>query len=76
MGSLNNTPLADHRFSDGGPHAWHRILPPGTLKPESNELVFAVFDTGTVTFADVVILYTSRELTVKNPLPEPVISRP
>jgi hypothetical protein len=44
-------------------------LPDGpTLKAQNNELIFAVSGNGAVTFGDVVILYTSNEVTVKVPI--------
>jgi hypothetical protein len=70
---LNTAPLTHHTFTDDGPHSFHEIVPAGALKAEGNELVFAVTVTGegSVRFSDVVILYTSSELTVKTP---PVLS--
>jgi len=38
------------------------------LRAQNNELIFAVSGDGAVTFGDVVILYTSDELTVKIPI--------
>ncbi|MDQ4100422.1 MAG: hypothetical protein M3121_07980 [Chloroflexota bacterium] len=68
---LNSAPLIQHTLTDVGPHSWHEILPVGALKAEGNELVFGVSGDGSVQFLDVVILYTSNELTVKTP---PVLS--
>jgi hypothetical protein len=67
---LNSTTLMQHAFvkDDTRHHSWHEIVPAGALKPQDNELVFAVAGDGSVTFGDVVILYTSNELTVKRPL--------
>jgi hypothetical protein len=62
---LNSTPLTHHTFADSGPHSWHEIIPPGALRPEFNELTFAASGDGSVTFSDVVILYTSTQLTVR-----------
>lgn len=45
-----------------------KFIPPGALKTELNELVLGVSGDGRVTFADVFILYTSNELTVRRPL--------
>lgn len=59
--TLNGTDLTHRTFSDIDPHAWHRVVPPGTLKPEDNEMAFTVLEGGTVTFSDVVILYTLNE---------------
>ena len=68
---LNSAPLTQHTFTDDGLHSWHEIIPAGALKAEGNQLVFAVTGEGIVRFSDVVILYTSSELTVKTP---PVLS--
>ncbi len=68
---LNSAPLTQHTFTDDAPHSWHEIIPAGALKAEGNELVFAMTGEGMVRFSDVVILYTSSELTVKTP---PVLS--
>lgn len=64
---LNAEQLTQHTFADDGPHSWHEIVPVGALKAEGNELVFAVVGEGSVRFSDVVILYTSSELTIKTP---------
>jgi hypothetical protein len=45
-----------------------RVVDGPTLRPQNNELVFGVSGDGAVTFGDVVILYTSNELTVKVPI--------
>jgi hypothetical protein len=71
---LNNSPLFHHTFRDEGPHSWQRLLAAGTLKPEGNSLDFVVFD-GTVTFSDVIIVYTAKELTVKLRRPDPVLTQ-
>ena len=65
---LNSTPLTQQTLARDGPNSWHEIIPPRALKSEDNELTFAVGGDGTVTFSDVVILYTANELTVKKPL--------
>lgn len=72
---LNSTPLTQHSFSGSEtiPHAWHEIVPAGALKPADNELTFAVSGDGDVRFSDVVILYRSNQLTMRRPLPEPVV---
>ena len=45
---------------------------PNALRAEDNELTFAVSGDGSVTFSDVVILYTSDKLTiVKEPVLDP-----
>ena len=72
---LNATRLTGHELSDAGPHSWHEVIPTGVLKPESNELTLAVSGNGSVTFSDIVILYQSNQLTVKQPFPGEVIAR-
>lgn len=64
---LNVTHVTQQTLSDAGPHSWHEIIPAGTLKPEDNELTFAVTGDGAVTFSDVVIIYKSNKLTVRRP---------
>lgn len=71
---LNTTPLTQVSLTEGGPHSWHEIVPPGALKRQDNELILAVqAPTGAgaafprVTFSDIVILYTSNQLTVERP---------
>ena len=73
---LNATRLTQHMFSasDTGARSWHEIVAAGALKPEDNELTFAVNGDGSVTFSDVVIVYTSNKLTIQRPVPEPVLS--
>jgi len=72
---MNGALLTRFTFSDRDPpeRGWHEIIParvPGgsTLKPDKNELVFGVSGEGTVTFGDVVILYTANETTVRVPI--------
>jgi hypothetical protein len=67
---VNQTNLTDHTFSrsEAGARAWHEIIPAGQLKPEDNELTFAGYPGGYVTFSDVIILYRSNKLTVSRPL--------
>lgn len=67
---LNSTTLMQHAFAENDTrhHSWHEIAPAGALKPQDNELVFSVTGDGSVTFGDVVILYTSNELTVRRPV--------
>ena len=67
---LNSTPLTQFTFTVADPpeRSWHEIIPAGALKLQGNELVFSVSGQGTVIFGDVVILYTSNELTVRKPL--------
>ncbi|HTF68251.1 MAG TPA: hypothetical protein VK638_36800 [Edaphobacter sp.] len=72
---INEASLSQYTFRDDDPpeRSWHEIIParvPGgsTLRAQNNELVFAVSGDGTVIFGDVVILYTSNELTVKIPI--------
>jgi hypothetical protein len=69
---LNTTRLTDETLSgDGGARSWHEIIPQGALRAADNELTLAVTGDGSVTFSDVVILYTSDQLTVRLP---PVIA--
>lgn len=65
---LNSTPLTQHSFNDAGPKSWHEIVPPGALKPQDNELTLFVQGEGAVNFSDIVILYTSNQLTVRRPI--------
>ena len=69
---LNQHSLTQFTFTDAGPKSWHELVPPGGLKPEGNELIFAVNGDGTVQFGDVAILYTSSETTIKT---EPVFEQ-
>jgi hypothetical protein len=62
---LNSTRLTEQTLSTPGPHTWHEIVLAGALKAEANELTFAVSGEGSVTFSDVVILYTANQLTVR-----------
>ncbi len=73
---LNATRLTQHTFpaSDTGSRSWHEIVAAGALKPDNNELTLAVNGDGSVTFSDVVIFYTSNKLTIRRPLPDPVLS--
>ena len=73
---LNSTRLTQHTFtaSDTSSRSWHKIVAAGALKPEDNELTFAVNGDGSVTFSDVVTFYTSNKLTIRRPVPEPVLS--
>lgn len=67
---LNATHLTQYTFvaTDPPERTWHEIIPTGTLKVQDNELIFSVSGDGTVIFGDVVIMYTSNELTVRKPL--------
>ncbi len=69
---LNSTRLTVHTLSDGGPHSWHEIIPPGALKSNANELTLNMSNGGTVTFSDIVILYASNQLTSRLPFPDEV----
>ncbi len=71
---LNGTRLTQNTFSHAGPHSWHEIIPSQVLESEGNELTFAVDGQDWVRFSDVVILYTSNQVTVKKPVPDPVLS--
>ena len=68
---LNSSNLTRHTFTDANPRSWHELIPSGALQAEGNELTFAVNGDGSVQFTDVVILYTSNQLTIKTP---PVLS--
>lgn len=63
--------LMVHTFADRTLHSWHQIIRPNVLMESDNELIFNVSDGATVTFSDVVILYTSDKLTISKP---PVLS--
>jgi hypothetical protein len=68
---INEASLTRYTFTDDDPpeRSWHEIIPDGsTLRAQNNELIFGVSGDGAVTFGDVVILYTSNELTVKIPI--------
>jgi hypothetical protein len=67
---LNATHLTQYTFVANDPpeRSWHEIIATGALKVQDNELVFSVSGDGTVIFGDVVIMYTSNELTVRKPL--------
>jgi len=64
--------LMTHTFSDSSAHSWHQIIRPNILTALDNELIFSVSNDGSVTFSDVVILYTSDRLTTSKP---PVIKQ-
>ena len=81
--SINSSArLTQYTFTDDDPpeRSWHEIIParfPGDPKdPDEpvlhadrpNQVLFAIFGDGTVTFGDVVILYTSNESTIKIPI--------
>lgn len=67
---LNATSLTQYTFVAADPpeRSWHEIIPAGALKAQDNELIFNVSGGGRVIFGDVVIMYTSNELTVRKPL--------
>src|SRR5450631_2579594 len=72
---INEASLTRYTFTDDDPpeRSWHEIIPArvpdgSTLRAQNNELIFGVSGNGAVTFGDVVILYTSDELTVKIPI--------
>lgn len=67
---LNATPLTQYTFVSADPpeRSWHEIIPAGALKIQDNELTFNVSGQGTIIFGDVVIMYTSNEVTVRKPL--------
>lgn len=53
-----------HTLTDTEPHSWHQIIPPNLLTSSDNELIFNAYDGATITFSDVVIMYTSERLTI------------
>jgi hypothetical protein len=72
---INDASLTQFQFTDADPpeRCWHEIIPArvasgATLRPVNNELIFGVSGDGAVTFGDVVIVYTSNELTIKIPI--------
>jgi hypothetical protein len=72
---INEASLTRYTFTNDDPpeRSWHEIIPArvpdgSTLRAQNNELIFGVSGDGAVTFGDVVILYTSNELTVKIPI--------
>lgn len=54
-------------LTDSSLHSWHQIIPPNILTATDNELSFNVSGADSVTFSDVVILYTSDKLTISKP---------
>lgn len=67
---LNSTSVTRYTFTSDDPHerSWHEIIAPGVLKPQDNELTFNASGEGNVVFGDVVVLYTSNEITVRKQL--------
>ncbi len=59
--------LVDHTFSDKSALSLQQIIRPNILTALDNELIFNVSGGGSVTFSDVVILYTSDKLTISKP---------
>ena len=53
-----------HTLADTEPHSWHQIIRPNVLTASDNELIFNAYDGATITFSDVVIVYTSEKLTI------------
>lgn len=79
---INQARLTQYAFRDDDPpeRCWHEIIPARgpagpTLLAQNNELTFGVSE-GTVTFGDVVILYTSNEATVKVRITLPATLQP
>ena len=67
---VNDVTVTQYSFVDGdeAERCWHEVIPAATrggpaLRPTGNELVFFARD-GSVVFGDVVILYTSEQVTV------------
>jgi len=56
--------LMNYTLTDTEPHSWHQIIPPNVLTSSDNELIFNAYDGATITFSDVVIMYTSEKLTL------------
>jgi hypothetical protein len=73
---LNTDDVTVYTFTDADPpeRSWHQIIPatmPGGapfLMAQNNQIIFGVTGDGSVTFGDVVFLYTSNETTVKIPI--------
>ena len=75
---INEAPLTRYTFTDADPpeRSWHEIIPATlrdgpTLRTQNNELIFGIGihdRSETVIIGDVVIFYTSNELTVKVPI--------
>jgi len=75
---INSASVTEYTFKENDPpeRCWHEVIPASTagqptLMAQNNELTFAVYPddpNGTVTFGDVVIMYTSNETTIKVPL--------
>jgi hypothetical protein len=66
---LNGTALTQYTFASADPpeRSWHETIPTLALRLQDNELTFNVSGDGTVTFGDVVIMYTSNEVDVRKP---------
>lgn len=72
---INEATVTQYTFVDGdeAERTWHEVIPAHTagtptLQPDNNELVFFAGDGGSVSFGDVVILYTSDHTTVPIPI--------
>lgn len=65
--SRSSEHLMTGTLSDMEVHSWHQIIPPNVLRELDNELIFAVYEGGKMTFSDVAILYTSDKLTITVP---------
>jgi hypothetical protein len=63
--------LMIHTFTDASTHSWHQIVRPNVIQPADNELIFNVSGDGIVRFSDVVVVYTSDQLTIRK---EPVFT--
>jgi hypothetical protein len=74
---INETPLTHYTFTDADPpeRCWHEIIPVSlvdpSLKAQDNELIFGIgmlTQSDSLVIGDVVIFYTSNELTIKVPI--------
>lgn len=65
---LNSTTLFRYTAPADGAQSWHEIIEPHVLKEQDNELTLAVSTQDQVAFSEIVILYTSKVLTVTRPV--------
>lgn len=76
---LNDVNVLNYTFTNSDPpeRTWHHIVGPDNpkLMAEDNDLEFSIVfqegHTGTIIFGDIVIFYTSNELTFKTPVAIP-----
>ena len=86
--TLNNADVINYTFTNADPpeRTWHHIILPDllpdypTLMAQGNDLEFSIEfqegHTGTIIFGDIVIFYTSNELTISTPVAMPPIEQP